>query len=147
MRQTFNDSLQAREWEHKVLRRLKVIQNEKWLNKTDNFSINLDYFMAGRKQSDETKKKISIKLKGKRKGVPHSEEHINKLRKPKSEDHKRKIQQANRGYISVFDSIDRIVIHRLPLNEYYNHRERYHNLNSKIYKDFKNETISRSCKI
>lgn len=36
MRQTFNDSLQAREWEHKVLRRLGVIRDEKWLNQTDN---------------------------------------------------------------------------------------------------------------
>lgn len=33
MRQTFNDSLQAREWEHKVLRRLDVIKDGKWLNK------------------------------------------------------------------------------------------------------------------
>ena len=32
VRQTFNDSLQAREWEHKVLRRIRVIKEDKWLN-------------------------------------------------------------------------------------------------------------------
>lgn len=34
VRQIFNDSLQAREWEHKVLRRLKFIDDPRWLNRS-----------------------------------------------------------------------------------------------------------------
>lgn len=42
VRKTFNDIKSARLWEHKVLRRLKVLTNSKWLNKTDNISIQHD---------------------------------------------------------------------------------------------------------
>jgi len=56
IRQTFNDSLQAREWEEKVLIRLKVIYNDKWLNKATGKSIPPQF---GRYHSNETKKKIS----------------------------------------------------------------------------------------
>lgn len=34
VRQIFNDSLQAREWEHKVLQRLDVIHKNNWLNQS-----------------------------------------------------------------------------------------------------------------
>jgi len=33
VRQTFNDSLQAREWEHKVIDKLNLCSSSKWLNK------------------------------------------------------------------------------------------------------------------
>lgn len=36
IRRTFSFSRKARDWEHKVLRRLDVLNNERWLNKTDN---------------------------------------------------------------------------------------------------------------
>lgn len=36
IRKTFPDKLSAIEWEHKVLRRLKVRTNEAWLNRSDN---------------------------------------------------------------------------------------------------------------
>jgi hypothetical protein len=39
IRKTFNDVGKARFWEHKVLRRMKVVKSEKWLNQTDNKSI------------------------------------------------------------------------------------------------------------
>jgi hypothetical protein len=39
IRKIFNDSKSCRDWEHKVLRRMKVTRNDKFLNKTDNISI------------------------------------------------------------------------------------------------------------
>lgn len=42
IRRTFKDAKNARIWEHKVLKRLKVINNPKWLNLTDNICIQHD---------------------------------------------------------------------------------------------------------
>ena len=39
IRQIFNDSLQARDWEHKVLRRINAVQDERWLNQTTGKSV------------------------------------------------------------------------------------------------------------
>lgn len=39
VRKTFCSKDSARLWEHRVLRRLNVVRNEKWLNRTDNKSI------------------------------------------------------------------------------------------------------------
>lgn len=39
VRKTFKSVDSAREWEHKVLRRLKVIKKDKWINRTDNKAI------------------------------------------------------------------------------------------------------------
>lgn len=39
IRKTFKNSNSARLWEHRVLKRMKVIYDEKWINKTDNISI------------------------------------------------------------------------------------------------------------
>lgn len=36
IRKIFQDQNKARLWEHKALRRLKVVSDDKWLNKTDN---------------------------------------------------------------------------------------------------------------
>lgn len=36
VRQTFNDSLQAREWEEKVINRLNAVNSDRWLNKGNN---------------------------------------------------------------------------------------------------------------
>ena len=59
MRQTFNDSLQAREWEEKVLKRMKVVKSDRWLNKSDRRGQPYGAL------SEETKRKISRSLKGK----------------------------------------------------------------------------------
>ena len=74
VRQTFNDSLQAREWEHKVLRRLGAVKSERWLNKTD-LSVP---FRLGYLHSDESKLKISRALSG-RIGPRHSDESKRKI--------------------------------------------------------------------
>jgi len=39
IRKTFSTIEKARSWEHKVLRRMKVVESSRWLNKTDNKSI------------------------------------------------------------------------------------------------------------
>jgi len=39
IRKTFVNTKSARLWEHKVLRRMKAVQEDKWLNRTDNKSI------------------------------------------------------------------------------------------------------------
>jgi hypothetical protein len=56
VRQVFNDSPQAREWEYKVLRRLRVDRNERWLNKGMGKSIPPQF---GRCHSNETRRKMS----------------------------------------------------------------------------------------
>ena len=39
IRRTFKNTIQARVWEERVLKRMKVVGNDRWLNKTDNKSI------------------------------------------------------------------------------------------------------------
>lgn len=64
IRKTFSCVDKARNWETKVLKRMNVIKEEKWLNKTDNISI--DPYCAlkgtlshiGKKRSEETRQKM-----------------------------------------------------------------------------------------
>jgi hypothetical protein len=66
IRKIFDDSTKARIWETNVLKKMNVVSDEKWLNKTDNVSIDpisaLKGTMThkGRKRSEETKKKMRI---------------------------------------------------------------------------------------
>ena len=62
IRKTFTTEKETRKWEVKVLRRIKVVKNKQWLNKTDrqgpsNF---------GCHHSEETRKKMSEAKKGNR---------------------------------------------------------------------------------
>jgi len=114
IRKTFKTTKQARMWEHKVLRRLKVIHRNDFLNLTDYISVNPIYLskinkgknnaMYGRKHSKETKEKLSKLNKGKK----LSEETKEKLRfyagknhfmygKKLSEETKEKIRIGNLG--------------------------------------------------
>ena len=74
VRKTFNTREQARTWETKVLKKMKVILREDFLNEHDNPSPPIN----NRIMTQETKDKISAVHKG----------------KPKSEEHKRKIREA-----------------------------------------------------
>lgn len=68
IRKTFVDSVKAREWEHRALRRLHVVHDDRWLNQTDNKAISFTY----------------------------TEEYLAKLRKPKSKyTMSDKVRQAN----------------------------------------------------
>jgi hypothetical protein len=75
IRREFESVTEARQWEHRVLKRLKVIEKDWWINRTDNVSIapmigeeNPMHGRTGEKHhrygtthSDETKRLIGIK--------------------------------------------------------------------------------------
>lgn len=76
VRKKFTDPQKARLWEHRVLKRMKVTSNDKWLNKTNNISFDpklmsqigktkkgeLNNFF-GKNHTEEYKKKMSEKQK------------------------------------------------------------------------------------
>lgn len=80
IRKTFESSDKARLWENRVLKKMQVIKDVRWLNKTDNLSISVECCKyehtdeiklkkslshIGKKHSDKVKKKISESQKGK----------------------------------------------------------------------------------
>jgi hypothetical protein len=81
IRKTFKTQKQAREWEHKVLRRLKVIYRNDFLNQSDNLHIDPKIIskskmgknnpMYGVKMSNEHKNKIKNALIKRYKKIPH----------------------------------------------------------------------------
>ena len=81
IRKTFEDENKARLWEEKVLKKMKVVKNDKWINKTDNISIDSECALKGtlthigKKRSEKTKQK---------------------LRGPKSEQHKLNMKIARK---------------------------------------------------
>ena len=99
IRQTFNDSLQAREWEEKVLRRLNAVKDERWLNRQN---AGKEFFL--KEQTEETRRRMSISKKGKKGNrvySPHSNDTKKKiseslLGKPKSQEHRNKLKEANK---------------------------------------------------
>ncbi len=110
VRQTFNDSFQARLWEEKVIRRLGIVENDKWLNQSN---CGKKFYCNG--HSEKTRKKLSNSLKGRKapnKGIPASEETKRKLSEshkgqvpynkgiPCSEETKRKISESQKGRVS-----------------------------------------------
>jgi group I intron endonuclease len=101
IRKVFTCKQKAIEWEHKVLRRLKVCQNEKWLNK----SYGKAPSTAGFVYSEASRIKMSEWQKGNKNpmyGKPHSDETKNKISstlkgRKRSEDTKRKISKSKKG--------------------------------------------------
>jgi hypothetical protein len=95
VRETFPTDTLAREWEHKVLRRMNVVKDVRWINRCQGKTPS----RLGYKTSEETKQKMSIAAKGKhRESYPHSEETKQKMRKPKSDTHKENIKLARLGH-------------------------------------------------
>jgi hypothetical protein len=62
IRKIFTNADKARLWEHKVLKRLKVNTNRRFLNQSDNVSISSEAALRGakKKKSAETRRKMSI---------------------------------------------------------------------------------------
>lgn len=99
IRKIFNDVDACRRHERKVLVRMKVLIDEKWLNKNIN-----GLFLHCGPQSEEHKRKRLSKITGKnswmygrtgslspRYGKKHTQETIEKLSQPKSQEHKDKL--------------------------------------------------------
>jgi hypothetical protein len=63
IRKTFKNVEKARLWENKVLKRMKVVKKEIWLNKTDNKSIAPSYGNNNSSTRPEIKSKISNGMK------------------------------------------------------------------------------------
>ncbi len=80
VRKTFTSKGSARNWENRVLRRMKVVNNSKWLNRTDNKAF--EWEIPPRKGiilSKEIKSKISNSKKGKvAKRLHYTENHRKK---------------------------------------------------------------------
>ena len=81
IRKTFKTQKQAREWEHKVLRRMKVVERKDFLNQSDNKRIDPKLLsrmrkgkgnpMYGKKLTKEHVRKIIETLVNKYKKIPH----------------------------------------------------------------------------
>lgn len=120
IRKTFSDPQKARLWEHKVLKRMNVVINENWLNKTDNICFDSVLMSEigktktgdknnfyGRKHTDEFKQRMSVKQKSlvtdeKRKKISDSikRKHANgEYKHIYNEDTRRKISESNKGQI------------------------------------------------
>ena len=92
IRKIFTDKQAARLWETKVLRRMKVIRREEFLNKNDAPAPPIN----NRIMSDSTKEKISAANKS----------------KPKSEEHKQKIREARAKQITTDETKQKMSMQR-----------------------------------
>jgi len=81
IRKVFKDVNKARLWEEKVLRKMRVVEKNVWLNKTDNRSIDPECSLKGTLQHI---------------GKKRSEKTKQKLRGPKSEQHKLNMKIARK---------------------------------------------------
>lgn len=120
IRKTFSDAESAQRWEVQVLKRLNVLHNEKWLNRsiagvfifTDDIRQKLSNSHKGKKLSDSHRKKLSELYKGKPSfmlGKKHSEETRRKMSQDRkgekspsygkkfSDEHRRKMSLAKKG--------------------------------------------------
>lgn len=81
VRRVFNDVDRARQWETKVLKRLKVVHSETWVNKTDNFTVAPELCDHGWSIASRQKSSASHKNKpGPNRGRKFSEETKMKMR-------------------------------------------------------------------
>lgn len=76
VRKVFDSELKCRQWEHKVLRRLNVVNRAEFINKTDNISISTECAAKGRlNRKASQKQKETASVLGKRNtGRKHTEE-------------------------------------------------------------------------
>lgn len=105
IRKVFEDVEKAKEWEHKVLRRLKVLSKPEWLNKSTAKIASTKGF----KYSEESKRKMSLKQSGPNNpmfGRAHTYETRQKIsqagKRPCSETTKTKISAKNLGHPKYF---------------------------------------------
>lgn len=114
IRKVFEDSKKARSWENKVLKRMGVVKDSRWLNKTDNKSISPECCAHGKtkgyKHTEEAKQLMSEAWKNRE---PISEETREKLiatsyGRLHSEETKELLRQLNLGKKMSEESIEKI---------------------------------------
>lgn len=109
VRKTFHSIDECRKWEERVLRKLNVISNESWINK----SVNGKFLPYGKQSKEHIQKRIS-KIIGSGNGMfgrkgsanpfygkHHSKETLEKLSKPKTEEHKSKLPYQKLNYQKI----------------------------------------------
>ena len=119
IRRVFETKEQAVAWETRVLRRCKVLHDDRWINQnvagyivpTEESRQKISDFHKGKAKSEEHKEKIRSSNIGKNKGKKATDEHRRKnseahkgeknamFGKPCSEERARKIGEANKGKI------------------------------------------------
>ena len=92
VRKTFNTVDSCRAWENKVLKRLKVLDKQHWLNQ----SYGTPYYLKGIKWSDERKAKAIGKTLSEEHKLKISKAHLGK-KKPQTEEHKKNAALARTG--------------------------------------------------
>lgn len=120
IRKVFNNTKDARNWENAVLRRMKVVYDDKWLNKTDNKSIAPECCAhqkcLGRIRTEEEKQNLREAWKNRRL-KPISEETREKIRatstgRQHSEETKEYLRQLNLGKKMSDESIEKLRVAR-----------------------------------
>lgn len=83
VRKVFGNRNDAILWEEKVLKRMRVRESDRWLNRNDQCAPPImkgsEHPLYGIGHSEKAKKKMSVNGKGKGKGIPKSEEHRKKI--------------------------------------------------------------------
>ena len=147
VRQTFNDSLQAREWESKVIRRMRMVKSKRWLNKKDPKG---KFYNVG-SHTEETKQKMSELKKGEKNpnyGKTPSESTKQKISESKkgkkspmygkthSESTKQKLSESLKGTITALN-IETGEVFRISKELYHSRRDIYFAITSKVFKEWK----------
>lgn len=101
VRKTFSSAKEALSWEETVIRRMNIVQSERWLNKNNagkNFNTaGLPANNRGKPHTVETKIKMSEAGKRKIFSEKHRENLSKNARKTISAEHKKNIGQSNKG--------------------------------------------------
>lgn len=84
IRKTFRNAMSAKLWEHKVLKRLQAVTNNKWLNKTNVLTkFDLHKYNIGKKRTLEQRVRMSNAQKGRKISAEHAQK-ISKSTKGKT---------------------------------------------------------------
>jgi hypothetical protein len=144
IRQVFDDSLQAREWEETVIRRMDAVNSERWLNQQNAGKY---YCCTG-----EAEARRLMSCAKKMKGIPRTPEHRAKISEARrgqpssrkgaivSDETKAKMSVAAKGMTTVFDTITETNV-RVSKDVYLQSSGRYLNFKSSAYREWKREAV------
>lgn len=113
IRKMFDCSKKAREWETKVITRMKLVESKRWLNQTDNTK---KFYHEGPRGSfsEEHRRKLSEAAKKRKRSKEHIEAlHASRRGKKLSASHREALSKANRGKILSEEHIKKLKESRL----------------------------------